>query len=160
MAATKRLRLNGLLTMIPARFADHPWLERPMSVSGLPLFEALKQRMSWHHARQRVLGENVANADTPGFRPMDVKPPIQERGGMERAGLRLAATAPGHMGLGGLEPPGAGRAQRFETTPSGNAVNLEDEMLKVAQNNQDYQLAASLYQRSMALMKTAIGRGR
>jgi flagellar basal-body rod protein FlgB len=126
-----------------------------MSVSGLPLFEALKQRMSWHHARQRVLGENVANADTPGFRPMDVRPPAQER-----AGLRLAVTSTAHLGLGGAEPQGSGRAQRFETTPSGNAVNLEDEMLKVAQNNQDYQLAASLYQRSMALMKTAIGRGR
>jgi flagellar basal-body rod protein FlgB len=126
-----------------------------MSVGGLPLFEALKHRMSWHHARQRVLGENVANADTPGFRPMDVKPPVQEK-----AALRLAMTAPAHLSLGGAEAPGSGRAQRFETTPSGNAVNLEDEMMKVAQNNQDYQLAASLYQRSMALMKTAIGRGR
>jgi flagellar basal body rod protein FlgB len=48
-----------------------------MAIGGLPLFDALKARMSWHHARQKVLAENVSNADTPGFRPMDVKPPAQ-----------------------------------------------------------------------------------
>ena len=51
-------------------------------------------------------------------------------------------------------------APRFETTPNGNAVNLEDEMLKVAQNQSDYQLAASLYSKGLGLMKIAIGKGR
>ena len=49
---------------------------------------------------------------------------------------------------------------RFETRPSGNAVNLEDEMLKVASNQSDYQLASSLYQKSLSMLKTAVsGRG-
>jgi flagellar basal-body rod protein FlgB len=127
-----------------------------MAISGLPLFDALKSRMSWHHARQKVLAENIANADTPGFRPHDVKAPVQAA-----SGLQMARTSATHMTIGG--PGGAAsamNARRFETTPSGNGVNLEDEMLKVAQNNQDYQLAASLYQKSMGLMKIAIGRGR
>ena len=65
-----------------------------------------------------------------------------------------------HRGLSGGAGGGNGPSQqrRFETTPSGNGVNLEDEMMKVAQNNQDYQLAATLYQKSLGLMKTAIGR--
>jgi flagellar basal-body rod protein FlgB len=125
-----------------------------MAIGGLPLFEALKTRMNWHHQRQRVLAENVANADTPGFRPLDVKPP--EPPG---ARMQLARTSAAHSverGLSANDPSQSRR--RFETTPSGNAVNLEDEMMKVAQNNQDYQLAASLYQRSLGLMKTALGR--
>jgi flagellar basal-body rod protein FlgB len=126
-----------------------------MAIGGLPLFDALKARMSWHHARQKVLAENVANADTPGFRPLDVKPPVSARGG-----LQLARTDGSHMPVGGASSSDPTRPRRFETTPSGNGVNLEDEMMKVAQNNQDYQLAASLYQRSLGLMKTAIGRGR
>ncbi len=127
-----------------------------MAIGGLPLFDALKARMAWHNQRQKVLAENVANADTPGFRPMDVKPPAPPRGAM-----LLAATHAGHVQPGAPgSPQRAGDAQRFERTPSGNAVNLEDEMLKVAQNNQDYQLAASLYQKSLGLMKIAIGRGR
>jgi flagellar basal-body rod protein FlgB len=50
--------------------------------------------------------------------------------------------------------------RRFEVTPSGNGVNLEDEMLKVAQNQSDYQLASSLYSKSLGMMKIAIGKGR
>lgn len=127
-----------------------------MAIGGLPLVDALKARMSWHHARQRVLAENVANADTPGFRPMDLRPPQ-----VERAGVQMARTSAAHMNSGGTTgDPRAGDAmRRFERTPSGNAVNLEDEMMKTAQNAQDYQLAASLYQKSLALMKIAIGRG-
>ncbi len=127
-----------------------------MSIGGLPIFDALKARMSWHHARQKVLAENVANADMPRYRPMDVKPPAQVSGG-----LQLARTSTAHIPIGaGTEPNGATRQSRFETTPSGNGVNLEDEMLKVAQNNSDYQLAATLYQKSLGMMKIAIGRGR
>ena len=60
---------------------------------------------------------------------------------------------------GGTVIDGTG-APRFETTPNGNAVNLEDEMMKVAQNQSDYQLAASLYSKGLGLMKIAIGKGR
>ena len=42
--------------------------------------------------------------------------------------------------------------------PTGNAVNLEDEMMKVAANQMDYQAATSLYTRSLGLIKTAIGK--
>ena len=126
-----------------------------MAIGGLPLLDALRSRMGWHHARQKALAENVANADTPGFRPSDVKPPAAAT-----AGLQMLRTNSAHMNTGGASATNVSRAARFETRPSGNAVNLEDEMLKVAQNNQDYQLAASLYQKSLGLMKTAIGRGR
>ncbi len=42
--------------------------------------------------------------------------------------------------------------------PRGNAVSLEDEMLKVAANQMDYQAVTSLYTRSLALIKTALGK--
>jgi flagellar basal-body rod protein FlgB len=37
-------------------------------------------------------------------------------------------------------------------------VVLEDEMMKVAANQMDYQAAATLYQRSIGLLKTAVGK--
>ena len=46
----------------------------------------------------------------------------------------------------------------FQTRPAGNAVNLEDEMLKVSANQMDYAAATSLYSRSLGLLKTAIGK--
>lgn len=124
---------------------------------GGGLMQALKTRMQYQQSRQKVLAENVANADSPGFRPHDLKQPSFDRD----AGVALARTSAGHMGpsglVGGFDPT---RAQRFETTPNGNAVNLEDEMMKVAQNQSDYQLAASLYSKGLGLMKIAVGKGR
>lgn len=126
--------------------------------TGGNLMQALKTRMQWHQTRQKVLAENVANADSPGFRPMDVKGPAIGTG---QANVGLIQTSAGHMGpSGGRGGFDSTRAQRFEVTPNGNAVNLEDEMAKVAQNQSDYQLAASLYSKGLGLMKIAIGKGR
>ena len=47
---------------------------------------------------------------------------------------------------------------RYEARPSGNAVSLEDEMMKVASNQMDYQAATTLYSRSLGLVKSAIGK--
>jgi flagellar basal-body rod protein FlgB len=131
-----------------------------LSAAGLPLIEMLKTRMHFHQARQKVLAENVANSDTPGFKPQDIREPTFDRGGRPVGGsLGVARTDPGHLALTAARPGiDEKNAKRFETRPSGNSVNLEDEMLKVAQNQSDYQLAASLYQKSMQMLKTAIGR--
>ncbi len=126
--------------------------------AGGNLMQALKTRMYWQQSRQKVLAENVANADSPRFKPMDLKAPSTP-GAV--ASVALAQTNPGHMGpAGGRDGFDDSKAKRFETTPSGNAVNLEEEMMKVAQNQSDYQLAASLYSKGLGLMKIAIGKGR
>jgi flagellar basal-body rod protein FlgB len=46
----------------------------------------------------------------------------------------------------------------YEVRPTGNAVNLEEEMMKVAGNQMDYQTASALYTRSLNLLKTALGK--
>ena len=46
----------------------------------------------------------------------------------------------------------------FETRPAGNSVNLEDEMLKIAQNQMDYEAVTGLYTRNLHMLKTAIGK--
>ena len=48
----------------------------------------------------------------------------------------------------------------YDVRPTGNAVNLEDEMMKVVNNQMDYQMATSIYSRSLGLLKTAVGKGR
>ena len=50
------------------------------------------------------------------------------------------------------------RVKGFEIRPSGNGVNLEEEMMKAGDNQSDYQLAASLYQKSLTTLKIAIGK--
>jgi flagellar basal-body rod protein FlgB len=127
-----------------------------MAITELPIFSMLKNRMHWHQERQRVLSENVANADTPRFRPHDLVP--VDAKATQPANVALARTDAGH--IGGL-PGGTTFANRrggYEIRPAGNAVNLEDEMMKVAANQMDYQAATTLYSKSVGLLKTALGR--
>ena len=152
--------LNLALTVRAAVFSQLNRVPR-VTVSSLPLVESLKTRMHWHQTRQKVLAENVANADTPGFRPRDLRPPTFSPAGAAVGGaLGIERTSERHLAHASVRPGEDSRpAARFETTPSGNGVNLEEEMLKVAQNQSDYQLAASLYQKSLHLLRVAVGRG-
>ena len=132
-----------------------------MSVADLPLFSVLKTRMRWLEERQKVLAENVANADTPRYRARDLKQldfNAELNATMPR--VELAATAPGHIAApaGGATSFQQTPSGSFETKPSGNAVVLEEEMMKVAQTQMDHQTVTSLYARGLALLKTAIGK--
>ncbi len=131
-----------------------------MAISDIPIFSMLRTRMHWHQERQRLLAENVTNADTPNFRPRDLAAPDFGRQVQQASGqLQLALTSPQH--LAGPSAAGGFAAQRqgqYDVKPAGNAVNLEDEMMKVASNQMDYQAAVSLYSRSMGLFRTALGK--
>jgi flagellar basal-body rod protein FlgB len=148
--------------MEAADFAEPPRPRPGADVvsADLPLMSMLKTRMQWHQSRQRILAENVANADTPGFKPSDLKEPAFARSGAPVGGaLPVALTSAGHL-AGAAARPGEDPqgARRFETTPSGNSVSLEEEMLKSAQNQSDFQLAASMYAKSLQMLRTAVGR--
>jgi flagellar basal-body rod protein FlgB len=130
-----------------------------MSISNIPLFSMLRTRMQWHQERQRILAENVANADTPQFQPRDLAPPALDRNRAANANVALARTNAAHIAsTSGATQFQLQRHGGFESRPSGNAVSLEDEMMKVANNQMDYQAATSLYSRGLGLIRTAIGR--
>ena len=71
-----------------------------MPISDIPILSMLRARMQWHQERQEVLAENVANADTPNYRPRDLAPPNFENA-LQTVSLPLTTTAPGHIGGAG-----------------------------------------------------------
>lgn len=155
-----RQRLNCELT-IPAAISAYGngAVGADMTMSDLPLVSMLKTRLQWHETRQKVLAGNVSNANTPGFKPLDLQEPRAPGSGGSLAPVRIEQTSPLHLAAGASAESSDTRAGiRFETRPSGNAVSVEDEMMKVAQNQSDYQLAASLYQKSLGMIRTAIGK--
>jgi flagellar basal-body rod protein FlgB len=129
-------------------------------LGDLPLVSMLKARMHYHQSRQKVLAENVANSDSPGFRPRDMAPFEQTLGAMaQRGGMVPVRTDGRHIGIESSGSAAAAtRRKAAETTPSGNAVSLEDEMMRMAQNQSDYHLATALYGKSLAYLRTALGR--
>jgi len=131
-----------------------------MDLPDVPLMSLLRERMSWLHQRQDVLSQNVANADTPGYVARDLKPQDFSNilsGETGRANA-LTATDPRHIAMSSLS------GSRFDdmaapdqANPNGNAVSLEQEMIKVSDTQAQFQAAANLYAKAMAMMRTAIG---
>ncbi len=134
-----------------------------MAINDLPILSMLRTRMDWAQSRQKVLAENVANADTPGFQARDLTPPKFDPAATGAPGVTpvvLAATEHGH--LPGLAPENSAfrshSDKSYEVRPTGNAVNLEQEMMKVAGNQMDFQTASALYSHSLNLFKIALGK--
>jgi flagellar basal-body rod protein FlgB len=128
-----------------------------MPITDIPILTMLRTRMEWHQERQRVLAENVANADTPNYRPRDLPPPSFEEE-VSGPSVALARTDPMHIaGDGAGGGFASGSEPHYEVRPGGNAVNHEDEMMKIASNQMDFDAVADLYTRSLALIKLAAG---
>lgn len=131
-----------------------------MSIGDLRVFSALRAKMEWHQERQSVLAENVANADTPGYQAKDLKEFKVSDVATHSDRMATSVTTSGHI-VGKMEGGMNEYAQEeemFETTPSGNNVVLEEQMMNVTQNQMDYQTATTLYKRSIGLIKTALSR--
>lgn len=131
-----------------------------MAITDLPLFSMLRTRMHWHQERQRLLAENVSNSDTPGYRPRDLAPLQFDRTQSRAMSVSLERTEASHIAASETISNRfeGSRLGGSEVRPTGNAVNLEDEMIKVAANQMDYQAATTLYTRSLGLIKTAVGK--
>ena len=109
-------------------------------------------RLQWLDARQRVLAQNVANADTPGYRPADLQPFAQSLAGAQGV---MARTDPRH-----LAPTRDGRVQRerrVERSMDGNGVALDREALRIADTETAHALAVGLHRRYLGLFRTALG---
>lgn len=132
-----------------------------MALTNLPLFQALKSKMQWHQTRQSVLAENIANSDTPGFESRDVKAySFKDHIGLANANVSAATTSRQHIG-GMISASSGGKAEKrdsFEIAPSGNAVNLEEQMMKITENQMDYQAATTLYTKGLGLIRIALSK--
>jgi flagellar basal-body rod protein FlgB len=134
-----------------------------MDISEIPLFAMLRQRLGYEGQRQRLIAQNVANADTPGYVGRDLKAFTFSAQVQSQAGLAMmspAQTEPGHMSGVSRRPGGGGpfrsaKTPDSETTLDGNAVVLEDQMIKMNESRMEYEAAIGFYQKSMALLRMA-----
>lgn len=107
-------------------------------------------------ARHRVIAENVANADTPGYRARDVK----DFQAIVKESFTPRTTRPGHSGLDG----GDNAARTFELplppSPNGNSVDIEDQAVRAVEAQSQQALALAVYAKSIDILRLGIGRAR
>lgn len=118
-----------------------------------------RQALDYHLERHNVLSGNVANVETPGFRPLEL---VRTSGGESGLSLPMSATDGSHLG----GPRGAGEdrlevADERVVQPGGdeNSVSLERELAKVAANHLRYESAAQVVQMHLGTLRYAASDG-
>jgi flagellar basal-body rod protein FlgB len=130
-----------------------------MDWSNAAPFGPIKQRLAWLGQRQQVLARNIANSDTPGYVPHDLKP-LRFNDALSRSrGLAPATTDAQHMA--GTRRPAAFAEQKqrdpAETLPNGNAVDLEEQMAKLNETQVAHKLATQLYKKYLGMIRMVAG---
>lgn len=110
-------------------------------------------------ARQAAIAENVANADTPGYRARDLAPFSEVFRTTDGA---MRATRTGHLagGAGSAEFTPREAIRPGAASPDGNTVTLESEMFAAAEAKSVHDRALAIYRSSLSVLRTAAsGRG-
>lgn len=123
-----------------------------MNPASTDVFALAEKRLAWIGQRQSVLAQNIANVNTPGYAARDVKP-FSEVLAAQTQQSASDSYVPAFSGIASAaDPTASGRSL------NGNAVELDEQLEKVAETDTAHQLATNLYKKYVSLFKTAIGR--
>ena len=119
---------------------------------------AIASSMSSHAAaRQALIAENVANADTPGYRAKDIGDFAASY--RDSIGTEMRRSRPGHFGSEGAAGSTAdGFRSLVQMSPNGNSVSLESEMVKSAEVEREHSIALAVYGKSLDILRASLGR--
>lgn len=136
-----------------------------MTTQNLGLFQALNAKMNYLDQRQKVLAQNIANANTPDYRPKDLTKVdfgTVLKGVTSENNLRPETTNPMHMPAPNdiASPDSRKMKKTYDVTPTGNAVVMEEQMVNSSQTITDFNLMTSLYQKNVNMIRISLGVGR
>lgn len=132
-----------------------PGLERdyPMETGGTGLFDLLIRKMSYLNQAQNVHAQNVANINTPGYKPLDVAP-FTFGDALRQANVGMTVTDARH-----IMPVSMTGANKVAVRPKGSANDAEDveqEAAKVSETGMEYSMMTSIYHKMAGLFKIAL----
>jgi flagellar basal-body rod protein FlgB len=121
--------------------------------------DSQRRALDFHLSRHNVLASNLANAETPGFRPFELLRELNKNG----AGtVPMSVSNEGHFGTTGAAPSEEYVAREDQTAApgaNGNAVSLEHEMSKLAANDIRFEGAVKIVTQQLALLRYAANDG-
>lgn len=122
-------------------------------LDGMSFFALASKRLDWLAARQKVISENIANANTPQYRAREVAGFETVMAGARSGGV--ATTDPRHItSTGGSQggPRVMDDPAAWERSFDGNTVVLEQQTVKSAEVSESYRLATQLYRKGHELL--------
>lgn len=123
---------------------------------SLSLFQTAAAMAKHAGARQAVVAQNVANADTPGYRAKTI-PPFRDVVDQANPG-GMRASRSGHIGAGQKTSETRASIAATEPSPNGNSVSIEEEMMKSVEVSSEHNRSLAIYRHAMTVLRTSIGR--
>lgn len=111
------------------------------------------QSMAIHAGkRQALIAQNIANADTPGYKPLDIKSfsDVLQNNPIDRNATSNALPTT----ISELEP----FATNDSASPNGNAVSVEQQMVKAIEARRQHDQALAIYKSALTIMRASLGR--
>ena len=123
---------------------------------NLEIFQMAGAMARHAETRQTMVAQNIANADTPGYKARDIASFAETYRAQDASTMRT--TRAGH--LTGSSQPNDTRliAGAGSESPNGNNVSLETEMMKSVENNGQHKRAMAIYKSSLNIMRLSLGR--
>lgn len=139
-------------------------------LDNIAIFKGMNQSMEWLATRQRVISQNIANANTPGYQARDLKEAdfsktlgrFSEKQALAASSQKvsLETTSGNHMdrkmSVGRDKDTGIASRQVYEISPDSNGVQLEEQMIKSTDTAMQYQMVTNIYAKTMGLMKLSV----
>ncbi len=141
-----------------------------MDFTKTPLLAGLEARMRYAQARQQVISQNIAHADTPNYKARVLSEPD-----FSSVLSAVQSHGPGHVAKPQIDMPAAFKAfgsrvaasanterddKVFETKPNGNNVSLEEQLGDLASVQMEYAEMTNLYRKQLGLFRIALGKSR
>ena len=124
-------------------------------LENLTVFDLASSMARHATERHRVIAENVANADTPGYRARDTQPFSARVNEV----FAMRETRPGHLPSGGSAPGAAARIEEiaYPASPDGNSVSLADQSRRAVEATGQHRLATTVYSKAMDVLRLGLG---
>ena len=135
-----------------------------MNLGKMDLFQMATRKMGWLTARQVVLSQNIANADTPNYRSKDLQEINFSRVLNKTRQVNVTLPRPGHI-------PGANERNDmrrltesprdvYEVNPNDNQVVMEEQLIKLSDTAMQFRLVTNIYNKNLSMVKMAVGNPR
>ena len=124
--------------------------------NSLEIFQTSYAMARHAGARQAVTAANMANADTPGYRARSIASFADSYAGHDASTMRASRT--GHLGSTSISGKPTVQFSDAESSPNGNSVSLEQEMINAVEIQREHNRALAIYKHSLDVLRSSIGR--
>jgi len=131
-------------------------------LDNIGLMQGLNGKMAWLNQRQSVLATNIANSDTPNYRPHDLEKVdfgVVMSAAQNKPRIAQVTTGDAHISGRKLDEADNRESRHvYESAPAENSVILEEQLFKAQETQADYQLMTNLYRKNIGMIKFIVSK--